>query len=98
MGRRRSQYRSPRRSSRRTVSAIFCPATHCLPFMDFYDQKPTAWVAIGRAPNSHSGEKKEVDYRGHGQSEYDRNPHNYTLPAGVADLSAVIIAKTESIV
>src|SRR5262249_54202113 len=36
-------YRSPRRSSRRTVSAIFCPATHCpgwrvLPFMDFYDQ------------------------------------------------------------
>jgi hypothetical protein len=21
-----------------------------------------------------------LDYRGHGQSEYDRNPHNYTLP------------------
>jgi pimeloyl-ACP methyl ester carboxylesterase len=39
-----------------------------------------------------------VDYRGHGQSEYDHNPHNYTLPVGVADLSAVIIAKTESIV
>jgi hypothetical protein len=44
--------------------------------------EPTAGLAISRAPNSHSGEKKEVDYRGHGQSEYDRNPHNYTLPVG----------------
>jgi pimeloyl-ACP methyl ester carboxylesterase len=23
-----------------------------------------------------------LDYRGHGQSEYDRNPNNYTLPVG----------------
>jgi pimeloyl-ACP methyl ester carboxylesterase len=33
-----------------------------------------------------------IDYRGHGQSEYDRNPDNYTLPAALADLSAVLIA------
>src|SRR5262249_1409824 len=32
------------------------------------------------------------DYRGHGQSEYDRNPDNYTLPVALADLSAVLIA------
>jgi hypothetical protein len=34
-----------------------------------------------------------LDYRGHGQSEYDRNPHNDMLPVDVAGLSAVIIAK-----
>jgi pimeloyl-ACP methyl ester carboxylesterase len=33
-----------------------------------------------------------LDYRGHGRSEYDRNPHNYTLPVALADLSAVLIA------
>src|SRR5262249_5340292 len=49
MDRRRSQYRSPRRTSRRRVAAIFCLATHCLgwrvlPFMDFYDQKPTVYL------------------------------------------------------
>jgi len=33
-----------------------------------------------------------LDYRGHGQSEYDRNPDNYTLPVALADLSAVLIA------
>jgi pimeloyl-ACP methyl ester carboxylesterase len=33
-----------------------------------------------------------LDYRGHGQSEYDRNPDNYTLPIALADLSAVLIA------
>ena len=33
-----------------------------------------------------------LDYRGHGQSEYDRNPDNYTLPVTLADLSAVLIA------
>jgi pimeloyl-ACP methyl ester carboxylesterase len=33
-----------------------------------------------------------LDHRGHGQSEYDRNPDNYTLPVGLADLSAVLIA------
>jgi pimeloyl-ACP methyl ester carboxylesterase len=33
-----------------------------------------------------------LDYRGHGQSEYDRNPDNYTLPLALADLSAVLIA------
>ena len=29
-----------------------------------------------------------VDYRGHGQSQYDRNPDNYTLPVALTDLSA----------
>ena len=33
-----------------------------------------------------------LDYRGHGQSEYDRNPDNYALPVALADLSAVLIA------
>jgi pimeloyl-ACP methyl ester carboxylesterase len=33
-----------------------------------------------------------LDYRGHGQSEYDRNPDNYTLPVALADLSGVLIA------
>ena len=33
-----------------------------------------------------------LDYRGHGRSEYDRSPNNYTLPVALADLSAVLIA------
>jgi pimeloyl-ACP methyl ester carboxylesterase len=33
-----------------------------------------------------------LDYRGHGQSDYDRNHDNYTLPVALADLSAVLIA------
>ena len=33
-----------------------------------------------------------LDYRGHGQSKYDRNPNNYTLHVALADLSAVLIA------
>ena len=33
-----------------------------------------------------------LDYRGHGQSAYDRNSDNYTLPVALADLSAVLIA------
>jgi pimeloyl-ACP methyl ester carboxylesterase len=33
-----------------------------------------------------------LDYRGHGQSDYDRNSDNYTLPVALADLSAVLIA------
>lgn len=33
-----------------------------------------------------------LDYRGHGQSEYDRNPDNYTLAVALADLSAVLTA------
>src|SRR6266446_742845 len=33
-----------------------------------------------------------LDYRGHGRSEYDRNPDNYTFSAALADLSAVLIA------
>jgi pimeloyl-ACP methyl ester carboxylesterase len=33
-----------------------------------------------------------LDYRGHGQSEYDRHPDNYTLPVALADLSAVLTA------
>jgi pimeloyl-ACP methyl ester carboxylesterase len=32
------------------------------------------------------------DYRGHGQSEYDRNPENYTLPVALSDLLTVLIA------
>ena len=33
-----------------------------------------------------------LDYRGHGRSEYDRNPDHYTLPVALADLSAVLVA------
>jgi pimeloyl-ACP methyl ester carboxylesterase len=33
-----------------------------------------------------------LDYRGHGQSKYDRNPRNYTLTVALADLSAVLTA------
>jgi hypothetical protein len=33
-----------------------------------------------------------LEYRGHGQSEYDRNPNNYTLSVALSDLSAVLIA------
>jgi pimeloyl-ACP methyl ester carboxylesterase len=33
-----------------------------------------------------------LDYRGHGQSAYDRNSDNYTLPVALADLSAVLTA------
>jgi pimeloyl-ACP methyl ester carboxylesterase len=32
------------------------------------------------------------DYRGHGQSKYDRDPANYTVRAALADLSAVLTA------
>jgi pimeloyl-ACP methyl ester carboxylesterase len=33
-----------------------------------------------------------LDYRGHGQSQYDRNHHNYTIRLALADLSAVLAA------
>ena len=33
-----------------------------------------------------------LDYRGHGQSQYDRNPNNYTIRIALADLSAVLAA------
>jgi pimeloyl-ACP methyl ester carboxylesterase len=33
-----------------------------------------------------------LDYRGHGRSEYDRNPDNYRLPVDLADVSAVLTA------
>ena len=33
-----------------------------------------------------------LDYRGHGQSKYDRDPANYTLQVALADLSAVLTA------
>jgi pimeloyl-ACP methyl ester carboxylesterase len=33
-----------------------------------------------------------LDYRGHGQSEYDRNPENYGFRRDLADLSAVLTA------
>jgi pimeloyl-ACP methyl ester carboxylesterase len=32
------------------------------------------------------------DYRGHGQSQYDRNPSNYTIRVALADLSTVLAA------
>jgi pimeloyl-ACP methyl ester carboxylesterase len=33
-----------------------------------------------------------LDYRGHGQSQYDRNPKNYAIRVALADLSAVLTA------
>ncbi len=33
-----------------------------------------------------------LDYRSHGQSQYDRNPNNYTIRVALADLSAVLAA------
>jgi pimeloyl-ACP methyl ester carboxylesterase len=33
-----------------------------------------------------------IDYRGRGESEYDRNPDNYALPVELADLSALLTA------
>jgi pimeloyl-ACP methyl ester carboxylesterase len=33
-----------------------------------------------------------LDYRGHGQSQYDRNPKNYAIPVSLADLSTVLAA------
>ena len=33
-----------------------------------------------------------LDYRGHGQSQYDRNASNYTIRVALADLSAVLAA------
>jgi pimeloyl-ACP methyl ester carboxylesterase len=34
-----------------------------------------------------------LDYRGHGQSQYDRNPNNYTIQVALADLSTVLAAR-----
>src|SRR2546423_8005377 len=33
-----------------------------------------------------------LDYRGHGQSDYDRNPKNYAIRVALSDLSAVLAA------
>jgi len=33
-----------------------------------------------------------LDYRGHGQSQYDHNPKNYAIRVALADLSAVVAA------
>jgi pimeloyl-ACP methyl ester carboxylesterase len=33
-----------------------------------------------------------LDYRGHGQSQYDRNPKNYAIGVALADLSTVLAA------
>jgi pimeloyl-ACP methyl ester carboxylesterase len=33
-----------------------------------------------------------LDYRGHGQSQYDRNPNNYNIRVALADLSTVLAA------
>src|SRR5436189_5954811 len=33
-----------------------------------------------------------LDYRGHGQSQYDRNASNYTIRGALADLSTVLAA------
>ena len=33
-----------------------------------------------------------LDYRGHGQSQYDRNPNNYSIRVALADVSTVLAA------
>jgi pimeloyl-ACP methyl ester carboxylesterase len=33
-----------------------------------------------------------LDYRGHGQSQYDRNSNNYTIRFALADLSTILVA------
>jgi pimeloyl-ACP methyl ester carboxylesterase len=33
-----------------------------------------------------------LDYRGHGQSQYDRKPNNYTIGVALADLSTILAA------
>lgn len=53
-----------------------------------FDPLATALAADPAKPRLVLG----LDYRGHGQSEYDRNPDNYALPVALADLSAVLIA------
>jgi pimeloyl-ACP methyl ester carboxylesterase len=40
----------------------------------------------------HSRRVVAIDYRGRGQSEYDRNPANYAFPVELADLDAVLTA------
>ena len=50
---------------------------------------------LAAALSANSAEPRRVfalDYRGHGRSEYDRNPDNYTLPVDLADLAAVLTA------
>jgi pimeloyl-ACP methyl ester carboxylesterase len=51
--------------------------------------------ALASALASDPAEPRRVlalDYRGRGESEYDRNPANYALPVEFADLSAVLTA------
>jgi pimeloyl-ACP methyl ester carboxylesterase len=40
----------------------------------------TPWRRVMAAPPAKPQLVYALDYRGHGQSEYDRNPDNYTLP------------------
>jgi len=51
----------------------------------------TLAAALAAAPDK-PRRVRALDYRGHGQSKYDRNPRNYTLPVALADLSAVLTA------
>src|SRR4029453_5919227 len=56
---------------------------------------PPPFPPLGAAPPAAPAKPRLVlalDYRGHGQSEYDRNADNYTLPVALADLSTVLIA------
>jgi pimeloyl-ACP methyl ester carboxylesterase len=52
---------------------------HCLAAALAADRADPRWVVA-------------LDYRGHGQSEYDSNPGTYGLRADLADLSAVVTA------
>jgi pimeloyl-ACP methyl ester carboxylesterase len=52
---------------------------HCLATALTADPAEPRWVVA-------------LDYRGHGQSEYDSNPENYGIRRDLADLSAVVTA------
>src|SRR2546430_3555865 len=78
-----------RRYGSRVASAL--PVV-CLPGLartaaDF-DPLATALAADPAKPRLVLG----LDYRGHGQSQYDRDPNNYTIRVALADLSAVLAA------
>ena len=49
-----------------------------------------SWQRRWRPTLPGRGHVLALDYRGHGQSKYDRNPNNYALPVALGDLSAVL--------
>jgi pimeloyl-ACP methyl ester carboxylesterase len=65
---------------------LFLPGLACT--ADDFHPLATALVA----DHEKSGLVLALDYRGHGQSQYDRNPNNYTIRVALADLSAVLAA------